>query len=338
MAKARKKKLQAKPQLAQGSEFTETRVAILLAGEADPTPMRIALDAPTLCLPLAWDCSLLDAWQKACLEIGVREMRIVVPDKADVKQIEYALQMSDHSKIRVPTTRIIVDPESIRDTTGTVGRLTDDLEPEEMFLVLNACCLPPVSMSPIMDAIDKSILGVVGVDLRNDPSGVAAFRRSPFNHAPEEGALQLTPPDPVAMGGNNDKFIVVALESKCSRLTDRASYLDAVQEYKKRLGLESPNYFRDSSVFISDAAVIEGACVIEPGVVIEDNVIIYDSVVMAGATIQCGAVVTRSVIGSQAVIERDAKVLRLIEPSDPNLRRGREGGRGSGQDGWRKSA
>lgn len=336
MAKARKMKPAAETKPAGESDAAEVRVAIMLAGEASPAPLRAALDAPTLCLPLAWDCTLFDCWQEACAQIGVKELRIVVQDEGDVRPIEYVLQMCDHSKIRVSSTQIIVEPDSIRDSTGTVGRLTDDLGPEEIFLVINAFCLPPASMSPILSAAGNAVLGVIGVDHRNDPSGIVAFRRSSFDIERHEGILAVTEPNQTMMSGHDDKFIAVELETKTRRLIDRASYLDAVQEHQKQARSELPEYRRDTSVFISDAAAIEGACVIEPGVVIEDDAIIYDSVVMAGATIRCGAVVTRSVIGRHALIERDAKILRMIEPSDRDLRRGQD--RGRGLDGWRKSA
>lgn len=334
MAKARKMKPATECKPAGGSDEAEVRVAIMLAGEANPTPLRAALDAPTLCLPLAWECTLLDCWQEACAQIGVQELRIVVHDECDVRPIESALQMGDHSKTRVSSTQIIVEPESIRDSTGTIVRLTDDLNPEEIFLVINAHCLPPASISPILGAIGNAVLGVIGVDHRNDPSGIAAFRRSSFDIEQQERILEITDPNQEVMIGNDDKFLVVVLEKKTRRLIDRASYLDAVQEHQKQATSELQEYCRDTSVFISDAAAIEGACVIEPGVVIEDDAIVYDSVVMAGATICCGAVVTRSVIGRHALIERDAKILRMIEPSDRDLRRGQGGGR----DGWRKSA
>ena len=334
MDKAKKMKPVTETKPARDAHAIDTRVAIMLAGEANPTPLRAALDGPTLCLPLAWDCTLLDLWQEACAQIGVKELRIVVHDEDDVRPLEYALQMCDHQKTRVSSTQIIVEPESIRDSTRTVDRLTEDLDPEDFFLVINAHCLPPVSMSPILSATGNSVLGVIGVDLENDPSGIVAFRRSSFDIDLHEGILDNTDPNQVVMSKNNDRFIVVELETKTRRLNDRPSYLDAVQDLQKQARGESPEYRNDSSVFISDTAAIEGACVIEPGVVIEDNVIIYDSVVLAGATICCGAVVTRSIIGRHALIERDDKILRRIEPSDRNLR----GGQGRGQDGWRKSA
>ncbi|MCH7572137.1 MAG: hypothetical protein IH891_04410 [Planctomycetes bacterium] len=342
MVKAKKMKTATESKPARESVAAEMRVAIMLAGEAHPAPLRTALDAPTLCLPLAWDCTLLDCWQEACAQIGVQELRIVVQDEGDVRPIEYALQMCDHSKVRVASTQIIVEPDSIRDSTETVGRLTEDLGPEEFFLVINAHCLPPVSMSPILSATGNAILGVIGVDHKNDPSGIVAFRRSSFDSEQHKGILDITEPNLEVMSENDDKFVIVVLDKKTRRLIDRASYLDAVQGHQKHSKGELPEYCRDTSVFISDTASIEGACVIEPGVVIEDDAIIYDSVVMAGATICCGAVVTRSVIGRHALIERDAKILRMIEPADQYLRggrdKGRDRGRNRGQDGWRKSA
>ena len=218
---------------------------------------------------------------------------------------------------------------------AAIHRLVSEYAPDQIELALTSDDVRRIAASGkkvAMIAIENAY--PIGVDLGNNPTGIVAFRRNSFDTELHEGILDNTDPNQVVMSGNDDRFIVVELETKTRRLIDRPSYLDAVQDLQKQAGDEQPEYRNDSSVFISDTAAIEGACVIEPGAVIEDDVIVYDSVVLAGATICCGAVVTRSIIGRHALIERDAKILRMIEPSDRNLR----GGRGRGQDGWRKSA
>ncbi len=268
-------------------------VVIMLACGLRPAPLQQQLGVPPLRLPVGREGTLLDWWIRTIQSTGrCREVRIVVNN---VREFEFAGQ-DDVLRPRI----IISEPASWRGPGGIVRDASSDLDPDDVVLVVEASCLPPPSLVPILDALADGATAVVGAGADDEPAGVYGFDRRVIEQIPAVGFYDLKEQLFPALCDAGDPARLVRLGGRVRRIRDRTTYFRAVRA-SLTSGANGDSGPRCSpQATISPEAWILGCSIIEGGVVVEKGAVVHDSVVMAGAVIHRDAIVSRCVVGPGA--------------------------------------
>ena len=189
-----------------------------------------------------------------------------------------------------------------------------------MLVAVEAACLPPSSLTPLLASIATGSEGVVGIGSHFDPAGVYGFRRSALKHVPAVGYFDLKEQLLPEMYTRNASVHAVRVTENVIRLRDREGYLQAISWL---VGSEDNGESRHCSSVTTIAPSVRfvGTCLIDANAKLEDGAIVRDSVVLDGAVVGIGAVVNRSVIGSGAVIAAGHVVTNAVVPCKKDLAR-----------------
>ncbi len=283
---------------------------VMLAGALDPSPLQQQLNLPPLCLPMGWNGTLLDAWLATMGRCsGCTHVRIVVNTEADACVVR---QMVDASTaphpVWPPAVTVIAEPASWRGPGGLVRDLSRDLPQQGIVVAIEAHCLPPPSLEPLLQALDDQTDGAVGAGADAEPAGMYAFDRSVITKIPPLGYFDLKEQLLPALSRHGGRVRLVQITERVIRVRDRSGYLQAV-----RMSLGAGDRIRRSeNATVSTSARIVGSCIIEPGAVIEDGVVIHDSVVLTGAVVQRRAVMSRSITAPFAKVPAASRVIESI--------------------------
>jgi len=299
----------------------------MLAGLLRPSPLREGIDIPALCLPMGRKGTLLDTWLNVMRRVpGLDDIRIVVNSKADLATVTKLASAStvtaeDGTPISI---RTIAEPTAWRGTTGLVRDVTVDLKIEDIVIVIEAHCLPPESVRPVIDRLQPSRAGVVGISGLDQPSGVYALRIDAVRITPPNGYMDFKEQFLPRLTENGMRLTTARLSDRLVRLWDRESYLEAVHvSLDGSRGKDGePRVSNQASV--SSSAALDGFCIVEPGAVVEDGAVVQDSVILAGATVGGGAIVSKTVVGQRATIAPRTVVVRQTIPIGQIVQRGQQ--------------
>lgn len=285
-------------------------IAVLLAGTLRPTPLREALGRPVVCLPLGRSGTLLDAWLDVLRPIDeLSEIRVVLKGQLDVEAVNAAMNstlgLSGHRR-RGPKVHCLTDQQAWRGPGGILRDITDDLDPNDAVVVVEALRLPPSTLSPLVAAFTDQCDGVVGLVGEDQPAGVYVFCQHTLQRAAAIGYCDLKEQLIPALSQDGAKITTAPLGEASCAIRDRGEYLEAV-----RASLD-PDKRIAASAAVSDSALLEGFCVIEPDAVIGDGVVVHDSVVLSHAVVGGGAVVSRSIIGASVAITPRCQIVEQI--------------------------
>jgi len=272
-------------------------------------PLQQQLGVPPLRLPLCREGTLLDWWSRAIQRLGCcREIRIVVNDARD-------LDVSGNGDVSRPRVSIISELASWRGPGGIVRDASIDLDPNDLVLVVEASCLPPPSLMPILDALADGATAVVGAGADNEPAGVYGFDHKAIEQIPEFGFYDLKEQFLPALCDQGNPARLVKLGDRIRRIRNRPTYFRAVRASLAdgANGGGGPQCSRRATV--SPEARILGYSIIEGDVVVERGAVVQDSVVMAGAVIHRDAIVSRCVIGPGAKVLSAQRIVDAILPS-----------------------
>lgn len=302
-------------------------IAVLLAGLLRPSPLREGIDLPALCLPMGGAGTLLDAWLKVLKRVpGLHDVRIVVNSRADHMTVNklassITIQNDDTAPLALST---IVEQTSWRGTTGLVRDVTEDLVEGDIVLVVEAHCLPPDSVRPVIDRMQANRAGVVGISGLDQPSGVYALRIEAVRVTPSYGYMDFKEQFLPKLKEEGMRLSTARLSDRLVRLWDRRSYLEAV-----RVSLDGSRGHDGVAriapqASVSPSAAMDGFSIVEPGAVVEDGAVVQDSVILAGATVGGGAIVSKTIVGPRASIAPRAVVVRQTIPIGQHVLRGQQ--------------
>jgi len=288
--------------LAAESSAQQMPTVVLLAGTLSPSPLRAAIELPVLCLPLGRDRTVLDAWLRVLADVGgLGDVRVVGNDwPDDGRLVRESIAASDFTNCKTTNVRPVTDPAAWRGTAGIVHDVTADLAPDAVVLVIESHTLPPDDLAPVLERMNGTLDGIVGICGADVPAGVYAFRRAAFANVPDVGYIDLKEQLLPQLAKDGANVRVARLGDAILRLRELEGYLDAVARDFARHGETKTRIAPNASV--SGSAMVHGTCVIETGAVVEDGAVVHDSVVLRGATVGGGAVVSRSLIGPLALV------------------------------------
>ena len=284
----------------------QSAIVIMLAGGLRPASLHQQLGVPPLRLPLGREGTLLDWWIRTIQSTRrCREIRIVVNN---VRDVEFTRRHFDNATR--PAVSILSEPASWRGPGGIVRDASNDLDPDDVILVVEASCLPPPSLEPILDALTNGATAVVGASADNEPAGVYGFDRTAIERIPAVGYFDLKEQLFPALYDLGIPARLVRLVDRVRRIRDRSTYFQAVRASLAD-GANGDGCPRCSGgATVSADARILGCSIIEGNVVVEEGAVIHDSVVLAGAVIQRDAIVSRSIVGPGAKV---LSAQRLVE-------------------------
>lgn len=295
--------------------------AIILAGGLRQSPLHDELGMHELCLPLNDGRTLLAAWLETLgASGGCKDAAIVVSDAEDAQEIQRHLDESAAFRHDLPNVQVIVERGRWRGTAGVLRDVADGMVGSEILVAVEAACLPPSSLTPLLASIATGSEGVVGIGSHFDPAGVYGFRRSALKYVPAVGYFDLKEQLLPEMYRQSAAVHAVRLTENVIRLRDREGYLQAISWL---VGSEDNGESRHCSsvTTIAPSVRLVGTCLIDSNATLEDGAIVRDSVVLEGAVVGIGAVVNRSVIGSGAVIAAGHVVTNAVVPCNRDLAR-----------------
>lgn len=300
-------------------------VAVMLAGLLRPSPLREGIDLPALCLPVGREGTLLEAWLRVLKRVpGLTDVRIVVNSKADwmtVNKLAQSLKSAIATEAPLEI-RTIAEPTSWRGTTGLVRDVTEDLDSGDVAIVIEAHCLPPDSVRPVIDRLQPSRAGVIGISGLDQPSGVYALRMDAVRITPRNGYMDFKEQFLPKLNEKGMRLTTARLSDRLLRMWDRESYLEAVRVSLDGSRGKDGEARVSSQAAVSPSAALDGFCIIEPGAVVEDGAVVQDSVILGGATVGGGAIVSKTIVGQRASIAPRAVVVRQIIPIGQSVQRG----------------
>jgi hypothetical protein len=290
-------------------------VAVMLLGGLRRSALEAASGVVPATLPLDARTSLLSAWAAAIRAAGCRQLRVVVsgdtPDRPIGAVIDAALARltADETDAREPfeVTRV-VEPASHRGTGGLLRDVTTDLTPEDLVLLVEPHCLPPVSLAPLVVALDTPPGegrpgAAVGVARRDElavtaatPAGVSMIRREFLDLAPRIGYHDFKEQFLPLLVGRGIAIRPVPLEASGLRVHDLAAYRAAVADWRSRgLGPNRGPSVGEGAAVAASARLI-GDTILMAGAKVGEDAVVQDSVVLENAVVGDGAVVARSLI------------------------------------------
>lgn len=269
-------------------------------------------------LPLDARTSLLSAWATAVQAAGCGQLRVVVsrdaPDRPIGALIDVALARvtsrgaGDSEPFEVAR---VDEPASHRGTGGLLRDVTADLVAEELVLLVEPHCLPPVSLTPLVVALDglagpavEARPGVaVGVARRGElaansatPAGVSIVRRELLELAPKIGYHDFKEQFLPLLVGRGIAIRPVPLDASGLRVHDLAAYRAAVAGWRSRTSDPNRGPSVGEGAAIAGSARLIGDTIVMSGAKVGEDAVVQDSVLLENAVVGDGAVVARSLI------------------------------------------
>ena len=293
----------------KGRHMDRSYTVVMLAGGLQPSPLMRQLEIPLLCLPLGPQGTLLGAWLATIGRTpGCTDVRIVVNTENDAQTIR-CLGDTD-----VPDNgadvAISTEPASWRGTGGLLRDLTRDVSGDSVVVAVEAHCLPPASLEPLLQGLeDDETDAVVGAGPDSEPAGLYAFKGDAISSIPSLGYFDLKEQLFPNLSDRGRPARLVRMGRRVIRVRERSGYLAAV-----RASLAETGPRCSPQATVSPLARIAGPCIIEPDAVIEAGAVVNESVVLAGALVCRRAVVSRSVVARGAVIAAGRRLVGAILP------------------------
>ena len=297
-------------------------VVIMLAGALQPCPLQQQLPIPLLCLPIGRRGSLLDAWLATIGRSGkCRRVEIVVSTEDDVRALR---GMAAANRVRYgshpPTITVTVERASWRGSAGLLRDVAGSIGDNEIVVAVEAHCLPPPSLEPLLHALNGEVKAVVGAGADDEPAGVYAFRHAALNSVRPIGYVDLKEQLLPALYSQGTPVRLVRIAEHVIRLRDQIGYLDAVSASLNGMGQATMVSRRSSEAMIARSARIVSGSIVERGAVIEDQAIIHGSIVLNGAVVESGAIVSRSIVGPRAVVPARARLIASYQRGNDSVR------------------
>lgn len=294
----------------------------MLAGALQPCPLQQQLPIPLLCLPIGRRGSLLDAWLATIGRSGkCHRVEIVVSTEEDVQ----ALRGLAANRVRTgspqpPTIAVTVERASWRGSAGLLRDIADSIGDNEIVVAVEAHCLPPPSLEPLLHALNGEVQAVVGAGAENEPAGVYAFRQAALNSVRPIGYVDLKEQLLPALYSQGTPVRLVRIGEHVIRLRDQIGYLDAVSTSLNGMGPATMVSRRSSEAMIARSARIVSGSIVESGAVIEAQAIIHGSIVLNEAVVESGAIVSRSIVGPRAVVPARARLIASYQRGNDSVR------------------
>lgn len=293
-----------------------TRVlAVMLLGGLRRSALEAASGVVPATLPLDARTSLLSAWAAAVQAAGCGQLRVAVsadaPDRSIGASIDAALARVSKGDSRGSEqfeVARVVEPASHRGTGGLLRDVTADLGPDELVLLVEPHCLPPVSLAPLVVALDGLAGGdqpdvAVGVACRcalaassATPAGVAIVRRELLELAPKIGYHDFKEQFLPLLVGRGIAIRPVPLDASGLRVHDLAAYRAAVAGWRSRGSAPNRGPSVGEGAAIAGSARLIGDTIVMSGAKVGEDAVVQDSVLLENAVVGDGAVVARSLI------------------------------------------
>ena len=296
-------------------------VVIMLAGALQPCPLQQQLPIPLLCLPIGRRGSLLDAWLATIGRSGrCRRVEIIVSTEDDVQALRGLAANRVRTGPRLPTIAVTVERASWRGSAGLLRDVVSSIGDTEIVVAVEAHCLPPPSLEPMLHALNGEVEAVVGAGADDEPAGVYAFRHAALNSVRPIGYVDLKEQLLPALYSQGTPVRLVRIGEHVIRLRDQIGYLDAVSASLNGMGPATLVSRRSSEAMIARSARIVGGSIVERGAVIEDQAIIHGSIVLNEAVVESGAIVSRSIVGPGAVVPARARLIASYQRGNDSVR------------------
>ncbi len=293
----------------------------MLAGALQPCPLQQQLPVPLLCLPIGRCGSLLDAWLATIGRSGkCRRVEIVVSTEDDVHALRGLAANRVQPGSQPPTIAVTVERASWRGSAGLLRDVAGSIGDNEIIVAVEAHCLPPPSLEPLLHALNGEVKAVVGAAADDEPAGVYAFRPAALNSVRPIGYVDLKEQLLPSLHSQGTPVRLVRIGEHVIRLRDQISYLDAVSASMNGMGSETMVSRRSPESRIARSARIFGGSIVERGAVIEDQTIIHASIVLNGAVVERGAIVSRSIVGPRAVVPARARLIASYQRGHDSVR------------------
>ena len=79
---------------------------------------------------------------------------------------------------------VISEPASWRGTGGLIGDVAGDISDEDIVVAIEAHCLPPRSLGPLLQALDGQVDALVGAATDDEPAGIYVLTRTQMMSRP----------------------------------------------------------------------------------------------------------------------------------------------------------
>ena len=294
---------------------------IMLAGALQPCPLQQQLPIPLLCLPIGRRGSLLDAWLATIGRSGkCRRVEIVVSTEDDVQALRGLAANRMRPGSQPPTITVTVERASWRGSAGLLRDIAGSIGDNEIVVAVEAHCLPPPSLEPLLHALNGEVKAVVGAGADDEPAGVYAFRHVALNSVRPIGYVDLKEQLLPALYSQGTPVRLVRIGEHVIRLRDQIGYLDAVSASLNGMGQATMVSRRSPESRIARSARIVSGSIVERGAVIEDQAIIHGSIVLNDAVVESGAIVSRSIVGPRAVVPARARLIASYQRGDDSVR------------------
>lgn len=294
---------------------------IMLAGALQPCPLQQQLPIPLLCLPIGRRGSLLDAWLATIRRSGTcRRVEIVVNTEDDVQALRGLAANRVRHGSQPPTITVTVERSSWRGSAGLLRDVAGSIDDNEIVVAVEAHCLPPPSLEPLLHALNGEVKAVVGAGADDEPAGVYAFRQAALNSVRPIGYVDLKEQLLPALYSQGTPVRLVRIGEHVIRLRDQIGYLNAVSASLNGMGPATMVSRRSSEAMIARSARIVSGSIVERGAVIEDQAIIHASVVLNEAVVESGAIVSRSIVGPRAVVPARARLIASYQRGNDAVR------------------
>ena len=294
---------------------------IMLAGALQPCPLQQQLSIPLLCLPIGRRGSLLDAWLATIGRSGkCRRVEIVVSTEDDVQALKGLAANRVRTGSPPPTIAVTVERASWRGSAGLLRDVVGSIGDNEIVVAVEAHCLPPPSLEPLLHALNGEVQAVVGAGADDEPAGVYAFRHAALNSVRPIGYVDLKEQLLPALYSQGTPVRLVRICGHVIRLRDQIGYLDAVSASLNGRGPATMVSRRSPESSIAHSARIVSGSIVEGGAVIEDQAIIHGSIVLNEAVVESGAIVSRSIVGPGAVVPARARLIASYQRGNDSVR------------------
>jgi hypothetical protein len=296
--------------------MNSTHLMVMLAGAVDPSPLQRELDMPLLCLPLGRRGTLLDAWLEVMTRSpGCAAVSIVLNTPSDAEIVRNLADAYCAARPSGPPVSVMAEPAHWRGAAGLIRDMSWNTSFHSVVAV-EAHCLPPRSLEPLLKAFHGPTSGVVGSGPKAEPTGLYVFDRAALAIVPPDGYFDLKEQLLPALYRAGRSVRYVEVTDRVLRLRDRAGYLLAL-----RASLGGNWIRRSETATVSRQARLCGACVIEPGAVVEDRAVVHDSIVLEGAVVGAGTVMSRSLVLPHATVPAGSRVMERVVGAGNGSRR-----------------
>ena len=259
---------------------------LFLAGGPIQPPLQRGMGFPVAGLPLDSSRTLLAAWLDAVdLCVGERQSStlLLCSSSADSEWFSAELRRAGRGSGSV---EVRLDARPHRGVCGLIADTAAASPLAEWLLLVELNTLPPLSLSPLLQAVaTDQVAMVVGVSRDDRPSGVYLLKANLLKDVPRVGYVDLKEqflPQLVSRGCRIESAV---LAETSVRLTDRRNYLRGIRIWQSE---------RET---VKAGPSVSGNSLLCEGVVAPEGSFVLDSAILPGAMIGRGAVIARSVVG-----------------------------------------